>query len=199
MEARRELTEAVRQRHLSAGRTEKRRILDEFAEMAGYHRKYAIRVLGNGHRKESSSQQPERRIYNEAVITALTILWEAADRICGKRLKAVLPTFVESMEHHGHLCLDVEVRERLLRISAATIDRLLRPARASAKQGRRRASLNTPLRKSINIRTYEALSTWCMCQQAGRSFCNFLGWLSCSGRPHRPRLQIGFPAWLDCE
>ena len=108
MEARRELTEAVRQRHLSAGRTEKRRILDEFAEMAGYHRKYAIRVLGNGHRKESSSQQPERRIYNEAVITALTILWEAADRICGKRLKAVLPTFVESMEHHGHLCLDVE-------------------------------------------------------------------------------------------
>jgi hypothetical protein len=130
-----------------------KRILDEFAEMAGYHRKYAIRVLGNGYRAKASPQPPERRIYNEAVITALTILWEAADRICGKRLKAVLPTFVESMEHHGHLCLDVEVRERLLRMSAATIDRLLRPVRASAKQGRRKASLNTPLRKSINIRT----------------------------------------------
>jgi len=35
MEARRELTEAVRQRYRSAGRTEKKRILDEFAEMAG--------------------------------------------------------------------------------------------------------------------------------------------------------------------
>ena len=35
MEARRELTEAVRQRYRSAGRTEKKRFLDEFAEMAG--------------------------------------------------------------------------------------------------------------------------------------------------------------------
>jgi len=69
--------------------------------------------------------------------------------------EAVLPTFVESMEHHGHVCLDVEVRDRLLRMSAPTIDRLLRPVRATAKQGRRKASLNTPLRKSINIRTYD--------------------------------------------
>src|SRR4051794_25312231 len=76
MEARRELTEAVRERYRSAGRTEKKRILDEFAELAGYHRKYAIRVLGNGNGTQASSQQPKRRIYKEAVITALTILWE---------------------------------------------------------------------------------------------------------------------------
>ena len=119
MEARRELIEAVRERYRSAVRTEKKRILDEFAEIAGYHRKYAIRVLGSGCRTRTSSQRHERRIYNEVVVTALTILWEAADRICGKR-KAVLATFVESMEHHGHLCLDREVRERLLGMSAAT-------------------------------------------------------------------------------
>ena len=88
-----------------------------------------------------SSQRPVRRKPNEAEVTTLTILWEAADRICGKRLKAVLATFVESMEHHGHLCLDREVRERLLGMSAATIDRLLRPVRASAKRGRRRTSV----------------------------------------------------------
>src|SRR3954447_18558767 len=41
------------------------------------------------------------------------------------------------------------------RPSAATIDRLLRPIRALAKQGRRKVSVNTPLRKSITIRTYE--------------------------------------------
>ena len=58
MEARRELTEAVRERYRSAGRTEKKRILDEFAEMAGYHRKYAIRVLGNGHKRTGSSKNP---------------------------------------------------------------------------------------------------------------------------------------------
>ena len=65
-------------------------------------------------------------------------------------------TFVESMEHHGHLCLDREVRERLLGMSAAKrLTVSLRPVRASAKQGRRRTSVNTPLRKSISIRTYE--------------------------------------------
>jgi hypothetical protein len=89
------------------------------------------------------------------VITALTIIWEAADRISGKRLKAVLRIFIESMERNGHLNLDPTVNERLLQMSAATMDRLLRPIRAVAKQGRRKVSVNTALPKSITIRTYE--------------------------------------------
>ena len=76
------------------------------------------------------------RPYDEAVITALTIIWEAADRICGKRLKAVLTTFVESMERNGHIRLDPAVKDRLLRMSAATIDRLLRPVRAASGNDR---------------------------------------------------------------
>jgi hypothetical protein len=95
------------------------------------------------------------RLCDEAVITALTIIWEAADRICGTRLKAVLTTLVESIERNGHLCLDSAVRDRLFKMSAATIDRVLGPVRALAKQGRRKVSVNTPLRKSITIRTYE--------------------------------------------
>ena len=53
---------------------------------------------------------------------ALGLLWEAADRICGKRLKALLPVLIESMERHGHLRLDPVVRSALLDVSAATID-----------------------------------------------------------------------------
>jgi hypothetical protein len=45
MEARRELIEAVGERYRQAGWTEKKRILDEFVELAGFHRKHAIRVL----------------------------------------------------------------------------------------------------------------------------------------------------------
>lgn len=155
MEARRELIEAVSERYRRAGRTEKKQILDEFVELAGFHRKHAIRVLRNKHRPGIPGPGITSRLYDEAVITALTIIWEAADRICGKRLKAVLTTFVEAMERHGHLQLDSEVRDRLVNISAATIDRVLRPVRAQAKQGRRRVSVNTALRKSITIRTYE--------------------------------------------
>ena len=153
MEARRELIQAVGERYRQSGWTEKKRILDEFVELAGFHRKHAIRVLRTECRPKVPGPGMTSRTYDEAVITALTIIWEAADRICGKRLKAVLTTFVESMERNGHIRLDPAVKDRLLRMSAATIDRLLRPVRALAKQGRRKVSVNTPLRKSITIRT----------------------------------------------
>ena len=69
---------------------------------------------------------------DEAVHQALIILWEAADRICGKRLKAALPLMIVAMERHGHLALDPDLRQRLLAISAATIDRLLKATRGEA-------------------------------------------------------------------
>jgi len=58
------------------------------------------------------------------------------------------------MERHGHLKLDSTVREGLLSMSAATMDRLLMTVRDTAKQGRRRTMINTPLRKSIVVRTF---------------------------------------------
>ena len=83
----------------------------------------------------------------------MIVIWEAADRICGKRLKAALPHLVESMERHGHLALDPEVRERLLAASAATLDRLLKPVRPTAgsrRKRRRRQSMG----KRIPVRTF---------------------------------------------
>ena len=69
---------------------------------------------------------------------ALITLWEAGDRICGKRLKAFIPTLIDSMTRHGHLTLSKAVRQRLNQISAATIDRLLRDVREQAFAGQRR-------------------------------------------------------------
>jgi hypothetical protein len=39
-------------------------------------------------------------------------------------------------------------------MSAATMDRILKPVREAGKQGRRRSGINTPLRKSIAVRTF---------------------------------------------
>ena len=149
----RELIQAIAERYHSAPRSEKKIILDEFCQVTGYHRKHAIRAL----RKTAvigTAPAPRSRIYDEAVRSALTILWEAADRICGKRLKEAVPTLTEAMERYGHLQLDPEVRRLLLTMSAATMDRLLAPVREASKQGRRRSHLNTPLRKSIAVRTF---------------------------------------------
>ena len=82
------------------------------------------------------------------------MVWEAADRICAKRLKHILAVLVASLQRHGHLKLDAEVHRRLLAISAATMDRLLRPAREVSKGGRRRSGIRSALRNSIAVRTF---------------------------------------------
>jgi hypothetical protein len=155
MATRRELIGAVAARYRAAGREEKKEILDEFVKVTGFHRKHAIRALKRSPRQEEGREPRERsRIYDKAVQEALSIVWEAADRICGKRLHEVIRGLVDAMERHGHLHLDAEVRDRLFCMSAATMDRLLQTVRESGKQGRRRSGISTPLRKSIAVRTF---------------------------------------------
>jgi hypothetical protein len=86
---------------------------------------------------------------------ALLVMWEASDRICGKRLKPLVPVLLDAMERHGHLTLEAEVRAGLLAMSAATIDRALRAVREKTGQrGRRRGSASSAVRRSIPVRTF---------------------------------------------
>src|SRR5215472_4182298 len=154
MATRRELKDAIRQQYQAAteGR-ERRQILAIFVRVTGYHRKHALCVL-NQSPTVLSPRQRERR-YDEAVHQALAGLWEAADRICGKRLKVLIAVLIEAMEHHGHLQLDSVVRSRLLDISAATIDRLLGPEReATGRLRRRRWGAGSAIRQSVPVRTF---------------------------------------------
>ncbi len=105
MATRDELVAAVIKRYASGEQGEKTRILDEFVAVTGFHRKHAMRVLRGGQAKRWSAPRPTRRIYDEAVRDALVVIWEASDRVCGKRLKPLLPILVEAMERHGHVRL----------------------------------------------------------------------------------------------
>ncbi len=152
---RRELVRAVADRYRSSTRPEKARILDEFVALSGYHRKHAIRVLKAGEDTVSGASLRTRTcLYDEAVRQALVVLWEASDRVCGKRLKPLLPLLVPSLERHGHLHLDATVREKVLRAGASTIDRLLCPARSVGKANGRRRGQVPAIRGSIPVRTF---------------------------------------------
>jgi Integrase core domain len=133
---------------------EKRRILDEFVALTGHHRKHAIRVLRMVPSDAEIRGRSRSRVYNEAVRTALTVLWEASDRICGKRLKPLLAVLVPALERHGHLRLDETVRAQVFAVSAATIDRMLAPARAATSGRRSRAKSKPAVRRQIPIRTF---------------------------------------------
>ena len=154
-QSRRELTDAIRKRYARASKQGKSRILDEFVSLTGYHRKHAIRLLTSTENEAvARASHHGRRIYDEAVKEALIIIWEASDRICGKRLKVVLPILVDSMERNGHLDLDPEVRVRLLEMSASTIDRMLTSIREQAKGKRKKKNAPKKASKQIPVRTF---------------------------------------------
>jgi hypothetical protein len=91
-----ELADAIRLRYRSATGKQKRKILDEFVASTGYHEKSAIRVLNAQSAPKARQTRNRPSLYDEAARGALIILWEASDRVCGKRLKALLPHFIVS-------------------------------------------------------------------------------------------------------
>jgi len=155
MATRDELVVALAGRYGASSRADRGRILDEFVAVSGLHRKHAMRLLRSGQPDRRSAPRPGRRLYKDAVREALIVIWEASDRVCGKRLRALVPILVDSMERHGHLQLAPEVRAGLLAMSAATIDRALREVRAPSGGRRRRAAPpSAAIRRSVAIRTF---------------------------------------------
>lgn len=158
-ETKREVLAALRERYKQATKDEKSRILDEYVVLAQCHRKHAVRLLRDELVTDSeatgNSEAPAhgRRVYVEAVREAITVLWEASDRICGKRLKCLIPNLLDAMERFKHLTLDPEVRRLVLQASAATLDRLLAPVRVQASRRKKRRSRTKPSRE-IPIRTF---------------------------------------------
>jgi hypothetical protein len=155
MAARDELVVALAARYAPSSRKERGKILDEFATVSGLHRKHAMRLLRVGRSDRRSGPRPGRRLYNDAIREALIVIWEASDRICGKRLRPLVPILAEAMERHGHLQLAPEIRTGLLTMSAATIDRVLREVREGAgARKRRNAPPSAAIRRSVPVRTF---------------------------------------------
>ena len=152
--AKREVLASIQDRCHESSKKDKCRILNEFIAVTGHPRKHGIRLLGQStDARGQASEVKGRRIYNEAVLEAAVLMWEASDRICGKRLKAAMPHLVESMERHGHLDLDPEVKARVLSASTATLDRLLKPVKATVVGWRKRRRRLSPGR-NIPVRTF---------------------------------------------
>ena len=151
-QAKRAYLEAIMGRYRKADRAGKAKILDEFCAVCGYHRKYAIRLLG---RKKSTSprRRPGRRpkYDHPQLLEALRRIWLASDQLCGKRLKVALPLWLPHYEaEHG--ALPGAVRAGLLAASASTLDRLLKAARVAHPKGLSGTKPGTLLKKQIPIR-----------------------------------------------
>jgi len=150
--AKREYVQVIYQRYRQARRPEKRRILDELCQVAGYHRKHAIRVL-NGP-APGAARPPRRRAatYSPAAIAALRAIWAAAGFPWSLRLKALLPVWLPWARRR--LRLRPAVERELLAISPRQIDRRLAPHRRQlTKRLYGRTKPGTLLKHHIPLRT----------------------------------------------
>ena len=156
---------------------EKGKILDEFVCLTGYNRCYASYVLrtydgkknaviygkdgkrvvfvADRRKKDKEEKRTRERIYEEDVLGPLIYLWHMSDYICGKRLKPYIKETLPQLKQFNEINIDKNTEEKLLSISPATIDRLLKKekqkfnlkVRALTKPG-------TLLKHSIPIRTF---------------------------------------------
>src|SRR5712691_11653371 len=169
MQAREEVTAGTAGKYRQATKKEKKAILDQFVMTTGYSRWHA-RFLLRSHGKRLQvdqqrmlvadarkrwSRSQRQRVYDEKVVVVLTKLWKIMDYICGKRLQPIIAELVMVLERHNELSCEQQTRAKLLRISAATIDRLLKPERRKYElRGRSRTKPGTLLKHQIPIRTF---------------------------------------------
>lgn len=147
-----ELLERWRPKYKRSGRKRKSLILDEFCELTGHDRKHAIKRL-NGQQGCRKHPPGRKAIYDSEVVAELRALWLQTDQLCSKLLKAALPEWLEYYEAERGV-LREDLRERLLAISPAQMDRLLKPFRIAApKRTHRGPKPGTLLRSEIPIRT----------------------------------------------
>jgi IS30 family transposase len=109
-------------------------------------------VVGDIRKRRKIQRQ---RIYGYDVLTALKQIWVIMDCICGKRLRPMIKEMLAILQKHKELKVIGETKKKLLRISASTIDRILKPERKKYElKGRSLTKPGTLLKHQIPIRTF---------------------------------------------
>lgn len=144
----------IHARYNEAGKITRSAILDEFCTVCNYNRKYAIRRLKKPKKQSVRKPGPKPTYDSSKLLIPLKAIWFAADQPCGKRLKAIIPSWLKYYES-GHGVLDDHERSKLLAISSATIDRMLKPIRIISKRhGMSGTKPGTLLKNRIAIKTH---------------------------------------------
>lgn len=146
----------IRVRYRKSSKSIKAKILDEFCVICKYHRKHAIRLLWQPFRqlKAKNNLRGRKSTYNvQEVLTPLKNIWLATNQMCSKKLKVALPIWLPFYEKQYGKVSDI-ARSKLLLMSAATIDRLLKPIKITCKKkGMCGTKPGTLLKNQIPIKT----------------------------------------------
>jgi hypothetical protein len=145
---------AIRPRYLRVEKRSKAKILDEFVQATGLHRKSAIRLLNRGEGK-APKRRGRPRLYGADVVAALKVTWEASDCLCSRRLRPFLPELVRVLKAKEELEVREETEAQLCRLSESSIDRMTRRWRLGrVRRGLSTTKPGTLLKSAIPIKTF---------------------------------------------
>jgi hypothetical protein len=123
------LIEVLKSRYRRARKKEKGEIITELSERIGVGRKQSQRLLSNHDvgRPRNPLQRGRRSKYRDAeFVSALKLVWRITKYMCARHLHSAIKEWLPAIEAESGAFPD-SVHDRLLSISAATIDRILRP------------------------------------------------------------------------
>ena len=147
---RRAYLSTIRERYKNAPKRQKKNILDEFCNVCGYSRKYAIRIL-NGTIEPKTQRPGPKPVYGPDIVLHLVSLWNAMNRMCSKKMVVALPQWLEFYKE-----ANPEQKKKLIQMSASSIDRLLKPTRNPLKKGKSTTSGASMIKSRIPIELLDA-------------------------------------------
>lgn len=144
----------IQTRYNASGKKNRSTILNEFCEVCNYNRKYAIRLLQKPLNQLASKPGPKPTYDPEKLLKHLKTIWFAADQPCATRLKEIIPLWLEYYVE-SDCSLSLDEKNKLLKISSATINRMLKPVRTISKiHGLCGTKPGTLLKTRIEIQTH---------------------------------------------
>ena len=163
MTARREITKKYARQYAKAGKADKGALLDALVATTGWtrdHARRAIRVASARHGPAAAVvRKPRPRKYSYDALVVLQEVWRLAGQPSGKYLVVVMDDTLERLVRFRELGkvadrATPQVLDEVRAMSAATIDRYLKPHKDSAYPNA--LSATTPshiLRSSVPVRT----------------------------------------------
>ena len=162
MATRHEITKRYAKEYERASKKERGRMLDELVAVTGWSRANARRAVRTAGRRRGPARAVQRKqrapTYGYDTLKVLIEVWTLIGEPCGKYLAPIMAATVAQLEAFGEVDqvagrLTAAVREQLVTMSPATIDRMLKPTKdarfPTAKSATRPGAT---LRSSIVVR-----------------------------------------------